>query len=109
MVLIVDNLSYVGCLRVLSSSSRFKLWVHEPDTFFLEAAREISEKWNFFVKRSVPENFQWEIFLGQVPTMLCSGVADNFSLHHPPHLTTTQLAQASLKEGFKGWMFGNVQ
>ena len=43
-----------------------KLWVHEPDTFFLEAAREISEKWNFFVKRSVPENFQREIFLGQV-------------------------------------------
>ena len=45
-----------------------KLWVHEPDTFFLEAAREISEKWNFFVKRSVPENFQWENFSGQVPT-----------------------------------------
>ena len=45
-----------------------KLWVHEPDTFFFEAAREISEKWNFFVKRSVPENFQWENFLGQVPT-----------------------------------------
>ena len=45
-----------------------KLWVHEPDTFFLEAAREISEKWNFFVNRSVPENFQWENFLGQVPT-----------------------------------------
>ena len=36
--------------------------------FFLEAAREISEKWNFFVKRSVPENFQWENFSGQVPT-----------------------------------------
>ena len=45
-----------------------KLWVHEPDTFFLEAAREISEKWNFFVNRSVPENFQWENFSGQVPT-----------------------------------------
>ena len=45
-----------------------KLWVHEPDTFFLEAAREISEKWNFFVKRSVPENFQRENFPGQVPT-----------------------------------------
>jgi len=44
------------------------LWVHEPDTFFLEAAREISEKWNFFVNRSVPENFQWENFSGQVPT-----------------------------------------
>ena len=36
--------------------------------FFFEAAREISEKWNFFVKRSVPENFQWENFSGQVPT-----------------------------------------
>ena len=45
-----------------------KLWVHEPDTFFLEAAREISEKWNFFVKRSVPENFGRENFSGQVPT-----------------------------------------
>ena len=45
-----------------------KLWVHEPDTFFLEAAREISEKWKFFVNRSVPENFQWENFSGQVPT-----------------------------------------
>ena len=42
-----------------------KLWVHEPDTFFLEAAREISEKWNFFVKRS--ENFGRENFSGQVP------------------------------------------
>ena len=39
-----------------------------PILFFLEAAREISEKWNFFVKRSVPENFQWENFSGQVPT-----------------------------------------
>ena len=45
-----------------------KLWVHEPDTFFLEAAREISEKRNFFVKRSVPENFRRENFSGQVPT-----------------------------------------
>ena len=45
-----------------------KLWVHEPDTFFLEAAREISEKWNFFVKRSVAENFGRENFSGQVPT-----------------------------------------
>ena len=44
------------------------MWVHEPDTFFLEAAREISEKWNFFVKRSIPENFQQENFSGQVPT-----------------------------------------
>ena len=36
--------------------------------FFLFEDTEISEKWNFFVKRSVPENFQQEIFSGQVPT-----------------------------------------
>ena len=29
---------------------------------------KIREKGKFFVNRSVPENFQWEIFLGQVPT-----------------------------------------
>ena len=45
-----------------------KLWVHEPDTFFLFEDTEISEKWNFFVNSSVPENIQREIFLGQVPT-----------------------------------------
>ena len=45
-----------------------KLWVHEPDTFFLFEDTEISEKGNFFVKRSVPENFQRENFSGQVPT-----------------------------------------
>ena len=45
-----------------------KLWVHEPDTFFLEAAREISEKRNFFVNRSIPENCQRENFSGQVTT-----------------------------------------
>ena len=32
------------------------------------AAVEFREKWKFFVNRSVPENFQWENFLGQVPT-----------------------------------------
>ena len=45
-----------------------KLWVHEPDTFFLFEDTEISEKGNFFVNRSVPENFQRENFSGQVPT-----------------------------------------
>ena len=45
-----------------------KLWVHEPDTLFLLGDTDISEKWNFFVNRSVPEHFQWENFLGQVPT-----------------------------------------
>ena len=29
-----------------------KLWVHEPDTFFLFEDTEISEKWNFFVNHS---------------------------------------------------------
>ena len=36
--------------------------------FFLKAVREISEKRNFFVNRSLPENFQRENFLGQVAT-----------------------------------------
>ena len=45
-----------------------ELWVDEPDTFFLQADTEISVKRNFFVNRSVPENFQWETFSGQVPT-----------------------------------------
>ena len=45
-----------------------KLWVHEPDTFFLFEDTEISEKWNFFVNHTVPENFQRENFSGQVPT-----------------------------------------
>ena len=44
-----------------------KLWVHEPDTFFLQGDTEISEKRNFFVNHSVPENFQRENFSGQVP------------------------------------------
>ena len=55
-----------------------KLWVHEPDTFFLFEDTEISEKWNFFVNRSVPENFQWEFFLGQVPReFLCTQDSEN--------------------------------
>ena len=48
---------------LLEASSINKL-VHS----LLEAAREISEKRNFFVNRSVPENFQRENFSGQVPT-----------------------------------------
>ena len=36
--------------------------------FFLFEDTEISEKWNFVVNRSVPENFQQENFSGQVPT-----------------------------------------
>ena len=38
------------------------------NTFFGGMDKEISEKWDFFVHRSVSENFQWEIFSGQVPT-----------------------------------------
>ena len=55
-----------------------KLWVHEPDTVFLFEDTEISEKWNFFVKRSVPENFLRENFSGQVPTeSLCTQDSEN--------------------------------
>ena len=39
-----------------------------PILFFLFEDTEISEKRNFFVNRSVPENFQRENFSGQVPT-----------------------------------------
>ena len=38
------------------------------DTFLGGMEKEISEKRVFFVHRSVSENFQWEIFSGQVPT-----------------------------------------
>ena len=64
----LKSLGYNGSNELLGRSVASKLWVHEPDTFFLEAAREISEKWNFFVNRSVPENFGRENFSGQVPT-----------------------------------------
>ena len=37
-------------------------------SFFLHGDTEISEKWNFFVYRSIPENFQRENFSRQVPT-----------------------------------------
>ena len=36
--------------------------------FLGSTGKEISKNRNFFVNRSVPENFQWENFLGQVPT-----------------------------------------
>ena len=35
---------------------------------FLLGDTEISEKWNFFLNSSVPENFQRENFSGQGPT-----------------------------------------
>ena len=43
-----------------------KLWVHEPDTLFFDTDKEVSEKQNFFLNRSLPENCQWGNFLGQV-------------------------------------------
>ena len=40
----------------------------QADGFFYQSDMKIREKGKFFVNRSVPENFQWENFLGQVPT-----------------------------------------
>ena len=40
----------------------------QADGFFYQSEMKILEKWKFFVNRSVPKNFQWENFLGQVPT-----------------------------------------
>ena len=48
-------------------TTRLKLWLHEPDTFFLQADTEVNEKRNFFINRSVPENFRWENFSGHTP------------------------------------------
>ena len=40
----------------------------QPGKKKTQVAVEFREKWKFFVNRSVPENFQWENFLGLVPT-----------------------------------------
>ena len=40
----------------------------QPGKKKTHVAVEFREKGKFFVNRSVPENFQWENFLGQVPT-----------------------------------------
>ena len=45
-----------------------KLSPQQADGFFYQGDMKIREKGKFFVNRSVPENFQWENFLGQVPT-----------------------------------------
>ena len=45
-----------------------KLSLQQADGFFYQRDMKIREKRKFFVNRSVPENFQWENFLGQVPT-----------------------------------------
>ena len=42
--------------------------LQQADGFFYQSDMKIREKGKFFVNRSVPENFQWENFLGQVPT-----------------------------------------
>ena len=49
----------VGGIKIESAAGRQKK---------MRVAMEFREKWNFFVNRSVPEHFQWENFLGQVPT-----------------------------------------
>ena len=49
----------VGGIKIESAAARQKK---------TQVAVEFREKGKFFVNRSVPENFQWEIFLGQVPT-----------------------------------------
>ena len=48
----------VGGIKIESAAARQKK---------TQVAVEFREKWKFFVNRSVPENFQWENFLGQVP------------------------------------------
>ena len=45
-----------------------KLIAHEPATLFYCVCTEIHKKVIFWVKRSIPENFQRENFSGQVPT-----------------------------------------
>ena len=49
----------VGGIKIESAAGRQKK---------MRVAMEFREKGKFFVNRSVPENFQWENFLGQVPT-----------------------------------------
>ena len=49
----------VGGIKIESAAGR---------RFFYQGDMKIREKRKFFVNRSVPENFQWENFLGQVPT-----------------------------------------
>ena len=56
-----------------------KLIAHESATlFFSRRDTEIGEKVIFWVKRSVPENVQREIFLGLLPTeSLCTKDSEN--------------------------------
>ena len=52
----------------MGRSVALKLWVQQPNTFLVGTDKKISEKWKFFLNCFVPENFQWEIFPGQVAT-----------------------------------------
>ena len=51
-----------------------KLCVHEPDTFFWGADKEISEKRNFFVNGSIPEMGKFQrLFKAHEPMLICFG------------------------------------
>ena len=41
--------------------------MQQADGFFYQSDMKIREKGKIFVNRSVPENFQWENFLGHTP------------------------------------------
>ena len=55
------------------------MWVQESDTFLGGTDKEIREKRNFFVNRSVPKNFQWENFSDRLTLEGAGGqTSDNF-------------------------------
>ena len=64
----LKSLGYNGSNELCGRSVASKLSLQQADGFFYQGDMKIREKGKFFVNRSVPEHFQWEIFLGQVPT-----------------------------------------
>ena len=64
----LKSLGYNGSNELCGRSVASKLSPQQADGFFYQSDMKIREKGKFFVNRSVPENFQWENFLGQVPT-----------------------------------------
>ena len=64
----LKSLGYNGSNELCGRSVASKLSPQQADGFFFQSDMKIREKGKFFVNRSVPENFQWENFLGQVPT-----------------------------------------
>ena len=64
----LKSLGYNGSNELCGRSVASKLSLQQADGFFYQSDMKFREKWKFCVNRSVPENFQWEIFLGQVPT-----------------------------------------